>query len=108
MWNIPEEKYFPALRILNLFIKSFVNPFVDMALTFFDSLFNSFLSKSAFFTKLARSFFLAKCACFSLAVKFSNVNLLNSWVVIYLSWSWSVVILFYISLIFFVMVRFFD
>ena len=41
-WNIPEEKYFSSLRILNLFIKSFVNPFVDIALTFFDSLFNSF------------------------------------------------------------------
>ena len=28
---------FALLRILSLFIKSFVNPFVDIALTFFDS-----------------------------------------------------------------------
>ena len=40
-WNNPEEKYFSQLRMLNLFIKSFVNPFVDVALTFFDSSFNS-------------------------------------------------------------------
>ena len=43
---------------------------------------------------------LAKFACFSVAVTFSNVNLLNYWVVIYLSWSWSVVILFSVPLIF--------
>ena len=41
-WYITEEKYFAPLRILNLFIKSFVNPFVNIAWTFFDSLFNSF------------------------------------------------------------------
>ena len=35
--NILEEKYFAPLRILKLFIKSFVNPFVDVAFTFFDS-----------------------------------------------------------------------
>ena len=60
---------------------------MDIALTFFDNSFNSFLfdvpsfsllSKSLFFTKLAISFLLAKFACFSLAVKFSNVNLSNS------------------------------
>ena len=33
-WNISEEKYFASLRILNIFIKSFVNSFVDIALTF--------------------------------------------------------------------------
>ena len=43
---------------------------------------------------------LAKFACFNVAVTFSNVNLLNYWVVIYLSWSWSVVILFSVPLIF--------
>ena len=32
--NIPEKKYFEPLTILNLFIKSFVNPFVDIDLTF--------------------------------------------------------------------------
>ena len=93
-WNIPEEKYFAPLRILNLFIKSFVNPFVDIALTFFDSSFNSFLfdvtsfsllSKSVLLTKLAISFLLAKFARFNLAAKFSDVNLLHSGVVIYLS-----------------------
>ena len=29
-----EEKYFALLRLLRLRIKSFVNPFVDVALTF--------------------------------------------------------------------------
>ena len=47
--------------MLNLSIESFVNPFVDIALTFLDSSFNSFLfdvtsfsllSKSVLFTKL--------------------------------------------------------
>ena len=47
-WNIPEEKYFAPLRIINLFIKSFVNPFVDIALTFSDSSFNSFLTSTCF------------------------------------------------------------
>ena len=32
--NIPKEKYFAPLRILNSSIKSFVNPFVDIALSF--------------------------------------------------------------------------
>ena len=71
-----------------------VNPLVDIALTFFDSSFNSFLFhvtsfslllESVFFTKLAISFLLAKFTCFNLALKFSDVNLLNSGVVIYLS-----------------------
>ena len=83
---MPEEKYFSPLRILNLFIKSFINPFVDIALTFIDGSFNSFLydvtffsllSKSVFFTKLAISFLLAKFACFSLAVTWSDAKLLN-------------------------------
>ena len=43
---------------------------------------------------------LAKFACFSLAVNCSDVVLLIFWVVIYLSGSWSVVILFSFSLIF--------
>ena len=70
--------------MLFLFIKSFGNPFVDIALTFFDSSFNSFLfdvksllSKSVVFMKLEISFLLAKFACFSLAAKFSHVNPLN-------------------------------
>ena len=57
------------------------------------------LSKSVFFTKSAIPFLLAKFACLSLAVKFSDVSLLNFGVVIYLSWSWSA-IFFSSSLIF--------
>ena len=34
-WNISNEKCFSPLRILNLFIKCLVNPFIDIALTFF-------------------------------------------------------------------------
>ena len=34
IWNILKEKYFAPLRILDLSIKSFVNTFVDIALTF--------------------------------------------------------------------------
>ena len=73
--------------MLNLFVESFANLFVDIALTFLDNLFNSFLfnvvsfsllSKSAFFTKLAISLLLAKYCDFSLAVKLSNVNLVYS------------------------------
>ena len=86
------------IRILYLFIKSFVNLFVDIASNFFDSsitpflastcfvLFefilllklNSLLPKSVLFTKLAISFLPAKFACFDLAVKLSAVNLLDS------------------------------
>ena len=33
-WKVIEEKYFAPLRILNLFIKSFVNHFVDIAFIF--------------------------------------------------------------------------
>ena len=73
--------------MLNLFVESFANLFVDIALTFLDNLFNSFLfnvvsfsllSKSAFFTKLVISLLLAKYCGFSLAVKLSNVNLVYS------------------------------
>ena len=72
------EKYIVPLRTLYPFIKSFLNPFVDIASTVSDSSFNSFsisagfvlfelilllklnslLSKSVFFTKLAISFLL--------------------------------------------------
>ena len=81
--NVPKEKYFAPLRTLNLFIKSLANPFVDIALTFFHSSFNSFLfdvtafsllSKSVFFTKLPISLLLTKFACFNLEAKFSDVN----------------------------------
>ena len=42
-WSIPKEKYIAPFRITNLSIKSFVNPFVDIALTFCVGPFNSFL-----------------------------------------------------------------
>ena len=97
---------FKPFIILNSFIKYFVNPFADIAVTLFDSSFDSFLfevtvfillPKPFFFTKLAISFLLAKFAYFNVAIKFSDVNLLNSRAAIYLSWSWSVLILFLIS-----------
>ena len=52
-WNISKGIYFAPLGILNLFIKSFVNPFVDIALTFFDSSFNSFLFDVTTFSLLS-------------------------------------------------------
>ena len=67
------------LRILNLFI-NFVGPFVDITLTFIDSSFNSFLFDVKFFrslSKVAITVLLANFACFSLAVKVSDVTLLN-------------------------------
>ena len=108
--NVPKEKYLAPLRILYPFIKSFVNLFVDITSTFFDSSFNSYstsvcfvlfelilllklnsvLSKSVLFAKLAIPFLLAKFAYSSLAVNFSDYSLLNSGVVIYLSGSWLV------------------
>ena len=76
--NITEQKYFALLTLLYLFIKSLVSSFFDIALTFFDSSFNSFStsmcfvlfqltflfkffsfsSNSVFVTKLAISFLL--------------------------------------------------
>ena len=86
-YYIPQEKYFAPLRILNFFIKSFVNPFVDIALTFFGSSFNSFLFEVTFFSffikiclfyEISNIIFVAKFACANLAVKFYDFNLLNS------------------------------
>ena len=88
------KKIFAPSRIFNLFIKLFVNSFADIAFTFFDNSFNSFLSEVIFFSllskfvvfkKLAISLSLAKFACFTLGVKVSDVNLLNSCVAIYLT-----------------------
>ena len=90
--------FFP-LGILNVSIKSFINPFVDNSLTCVDSLFNSFLfdvtsfgllSKSVLFTRLELSLLLVKFARFNLNSKIYFVNLLNSVVVTYLLWLWSV------------------
>ena len=57
-WNIPKEKYFAPLRIQILFIKSFVNCFFDIVLTFFDSSFNSFLFDEISFSLLSKNIFL--------------------------------------------------
>ena len=85
-----------------MFIEFFVNPFVGTASTFLDSLFNSFSTNTcfvlfkltflfSFFILSSKHFFLmkliilvllAKFACANLAVKLSDVNLLNYWVVI--------------------------
>ena len=46
IWNISDKKYFAPLRILNLFMKSFVNPFIYIV--FSDSLFNSFSTSTCF------------------------------------------------------------
>ena len=41
-WNIHEKKeHFASFRLLKLFTKSFVNPIVDITLTFSNSSFNS-------------------------------------------------------------------
>ena len=87
-----------------MFVKYFVNLFVDVALVFSDISFNSFStstcyvqvhkvtflfngfslsSKSIFFTKVAASVLPARFACDNLAAKFTAVNLWNSGVVIY-------------------------
>ena len=62
---------------MNLFIKYFINPFADIALTFFDSSFRLFLLKSNFLTILATLLLFAKFASANLAGKLSSVNLLN-------------------------------
>ena len=104
-------KYFTPLRILYPFIKSLVNTFVNITLTspdrpfiiygqeviwvFFSVyilyfiilvilFFISFSSKFVSFTN--SSFLLYKFRCFNLSAKSSSVNLLNSLVVINLSW----------------------
>ena len=78
---------FCPIKNTKLIFKSFVNPFLDIDLTFFDIpfssclfdvTFSSLLSKSVFFTKLAISFWLAKFPCAKLVVKCSDVNLLKS------------------------------
>ena len=48
-------------------------------------LFHLTYNLSPFFITFSMSFFLAKFACFILAVKLSDVNLLNSFVITYLS-----------------------
>ena len=104
MVQLSQKKYFTPLRILYPFIKSFVNPLVDISLTFPDrsirffsvsklfvfffssnyfSLFVSFSSKYVFFTKSAKSAIwslVANFVCFNLEVKRSNnIPSLNSY-----------------------------
>ena len=94
-WNIFDEKHFAPLRILNSFIKSFVNPFLTFLIGHLIPVYLNVLC-----TKLAISLLLAIFTFANIPEKNSNANLLNSWVIIYLSWSWTVVILFSTALIF--------
>ena len=93
--NVPEEKYLVPLRILNPFIKSFVNPFVDIVSTFLIThlihfqqvhvlVYSSkffywssivFFMKICLITKWEIPPLLAKFVCFNRAAKFSAVNL---------------------------------
>ena len=73
-------------------MKSFVNPFADIALAFFDSGFNSFFCCNIFylivkicFYKTINITYVAKFSCFDLGAKFPDVNLLNSGVVKHLT-----------------------
>ena len=99
------RKKFCSIKNTKLFIKSFVDPFVDIALAFSDSssnslsiskcfvlflvkiLFKFFIlsSKSVFFQMLEISVLLDKFVCANLEVIYSDDNLFNSWVVIHLS-----------------------
>ena len=65
-----------------------VNFSSDKPLDFHDTIFS--VSPDLF--KVSASLLLARFTCLSLTANFSHVNLLNYWVVIYLSWSWSVVL----------------
>ena len=91
--------------MLNLYIKCFFNPFIGIGYYFSDSSFNSFAISTCFvlfgatfvlnffqliikiclFYKIININFLAQSARANLAEKFSNINLLNSGAVIYLS-----------------------
>ena len=48
LWNTPREKYFVLLKILYLFVKSFVNTFVDESLILSDNSSNSFPTSTCF------------------------------------------------------------
>ena len=59
-WNITEKFFFASLRTRNFSIKFIVNPFIDVALTFFDSSSNSFLFDVTFFSWLSKSVIFTK------------------------------------------------
>ena len=61
-WNIPKEKHFAPLRVLNLSIKCFVNLFVEIALTCFNISFKSFLFDVTSFSLLSKSVLFMKLA----------------------------------------------
>ena len=68
------------MQVSHFFLASIC--FVLFEVTFL-FIFFSLSSKSVFFTKAAVSFWLEKLACTNLAAKFSDVNSLNSCVVMY-------------------------
>ena len=75
---------FSTSKCFNLFEVTFLLKFICLS------------SKSVFFTKAAISFsigisLLAKFACANFAAKVSAANVLNSALVIHLSWLWSVI-----------------
>ena len=69
------------ILVLNRFHSSHSNRF-DWFEVIFDYNFLVFHQNLIFFTKLAGSVLLAKSGCANLAANLSDVNLLNSWVVI--------------------------
>ena len=107
IWNYSSRKFFAPLRILYPFVKSLLSPLVGIASTFFDSsyksfstspcfilfklrflfIFSSLSSNSIFFYEIRSIIFACQIRlCYSCR-KISDVNLLTSWVVIYLLWS---------------------
>ena len=91
--NILEQKHFAPLRMLYVFIKSFVNPFVDIAITFSDSLFSSFslstcfvlfevISLSKFFSLSSKSVIFTKLAILFLFAKFGLLTLQHNFLLI--------------------------
>ena len=90
-----------SLYCINFFDNSF-NLFL------FEVTFSRLLSKFVFFTKLDILLLLAKFVFANLVWRLSDINLLKSWVVINLSWSWSELVSFPVSLIFVLWSVFFN
>ena len=101
---LPSKKSYPVFDIcVTAYVKSVIfylasTYYVLFEVTFLFKL-TSLSSKSVFLRKAEISFLLAKFACANLTAKSCDVNLLNSWILIYLASSWSV-IFYLISLIF--------
>ena len=78
-----------------IFCNSFsASNYVDLFEVYLLFKFFSLSSKSVFYMKLAILFLVAKFGCANIAAKFYDMNLLHSGVVVYLSWSWSVIFFF--------------